>query len=283
VHPTAARKIESGQGTSSGSPSLAADREGAGRRLEAAPTRRREVGGGHHRHGQSGRAARENGCSTSASARWPTTAAESPTGFGFSVGRSPTISISPRRRRQAADRATGLLGATKPSSRRLTVVLDPFVTAQFLGVISSTLNGEAVIKGRSLFKDRVGETVASAAVHARRRPTNPLAYTATDVDGEGLAARRNVLIDHGVLQGFVHSPARPPAGREPSAPVTRSGGGWHTGCGVPGIAVAAGRSASQAEMIAESSDGVLGPAGVRACTAVSTRSAATSRRVPPAG
>ena len=87
-----------------------------------------------------------------------------------------------------------LLGATQPSSRRLTVVLDPYVTAQFIGVISSTLNGEAVVKGRSLFRDRLGETVAAPTVTLVDDPTNPKAYTATDVDGEGLAGRRNVLI-----------------------------------------------------------------------------------------
>jgi PmbA protein len=85
------------------------------------------------------------------------------------------------------------------------VVLDPFVTAQFLGIISSTLNGEAVIKGRSLFKDRVGEQVADPLFTLVDDPTNPLAYTATELDGEGLAARRNVLIDGGVLQQFVHN------------------------------------------------------------------------------
>ena len=84
-------------------------------------------------------------------------------------------------------------------------MLDPFVTAQFLGVISSTLNGEAVVKGRSLFKDRLGEQVASPLVTLIDDPTNPQAYTATDVDGEGLAARRNVLIEGGVLRQFVHN------------------------------------------------------------------------------
>ena len=62
---------------------------------------------------------------------------------------------------EAADRATRLLGATKPPSRRLTVVLDPYVTAQFLGIIGSTLNGESVVKGRSLFRHRLGEAIAA--------------------------------------------------------------------------------------------------------------------------
>ncbi len=84
-------------------------------------------------------------------------------------------------------------------------MLDPYVTAMFLGVISSTLNGESVAKGRSLFKDRMGDQVANPLVTLIDDPTNPLAYTATDIDGEGLAARRNVLIDDGVLRSFVHN------------------------------------------------------------------------------
>ena len=116
------------------------------------------------------------------------------TGFGFSVGRDPALFDLQKAAREAADRATRLLGAIKPPSKKVTVVLDPYVTAQFLGVISSTLSGEAVIKGRSLFANRLGEVVASPLITLIDDPTNPLAYTATDLDGEGLAARRNMLI-----------------------------------------------------------------------------------------
>ena len=58
---------------------------------------------------------------------------ETQTGFGFSVGRTPSEIDTAHAARDAAERATRLLGATKPASARLTVVLDPFVTAQFLG------------------------------------------------------------------------------------------------------------------------------------------------------
>ena len=105
----------------------------------------------------------------------------------------------------AAQRATRLLGATKPATERLTVVLDPFVTAQFLGILGSTLSGEAVLKGRSLFADRLGESVASPLVELVDDPTNPDAFTATATDGEGLATRRNSLIAGGRLEMFVHN------------------------------------------------------------------------------
>jgi len=127
------------------------------------------------------------------------------TGFGFSVGREPTDLDPLRAAEEAAQRATRMLGAVQPSSGRLTVVLDPWVTAQFLGLIGYTLNGDAVHKGRSLFADRMGEEVASPLLTLVDDPTDPRAFTATDADGEGLAARRNVLIENGVLTRFVHN------------------------------------------------------------------------------
>ena len=127
------------------------------------------------------------------------------TGFGFSLGRDPATLDPSAAASDAAERATRLLGATKPKYERLTVVLDPWVTAQFLGIVSSTLSGEAVLKGRSLFADRVGEQVGAPMLELVDDPTNPEAFSATETDGEGLATRRNVLISDGVLQGFVHN------------------------------------------------------------------------------
>ena len=150
------------------------------------------------------RTGRENGCYVVVSTL-ADDGDETQTGFGFSVGRSPIEFDLAKAAKEASDRATRLLGATKPSTKRTTVVLDPYVTASFLGIISSTLNGESVAKGRSLFKDRLGENVANSIITLVDDPTNPKAYTATDLDGEGLAARRNVLIDAGVLRQFVHS------------------------------------------------------------------------------
>ena len=127
------------------------------------------------------------------------------TGFGFSVGRLPGDLDVEVAAGAASRRATRLLGATQPASGRVTVVFDPYVTAQFLGIIGSTLSGESVLKGRSLFADRLGEDVAAAAFTLIDDATNPLAYSASETDGEGLASRRNVLIDGGRLQQFVHN------------------------------------------------------------------------------
>lgn len=127
------------------------------------------------------------------------------TGFGFSVGRMPEDLDIEAAAADAGRRATRLLGATQPKSGRVTVVLDPYVTAQFLGIIGSTLSGEAVLKGRSLFADRIGEEVAAAGFTLIDDATNPLAYSASETDGEGLASRRNLLIEGGRLNQFVQN------------------------------------------------------------------------------
>jgi PmbA protein len=202
------------------------------------------------------RSGRENGCYVSVSTL-ADDGDETQTGFGFSVGRSPDDFDLAKAAKEAAERATRLLGAVKPPSRRLTVVLDPFVAAQFLGIISSTLNGEAVIKGRSLFRDRLGEQVASPLFRLVDDPTNPLAYTATELDGEGLAARRNVLIDDGVLQQFVHnSYSARRAGTVSTGNAVRGGFKGTPGVGALALQVQPG-TRSQAELISDITDGVL--------------------------
>ena len=136
-------------------------------------------------------------------------------------------------------------------------MLDPFVTAQLLGIIASTLNGEAVVKGRSLFRDRLGEEVAPAFVQLVDDPTNPLAYTATDVDGEGLAARRNVLIENGVLRRFTHnSYSARRAGTVSTGNAVRGGFAGAPGVGALALSLAPG-TRSQDEIVAGIDDGLL--------------------------
>ncbi|HNJ98650.1 MAG TPA: TldD/PmbA family protein [Ilumatobacteraceae bacterium] len=205
---------------------------------------------GIRRHG------RENGCYLSVGA-FADDGDETQTGFGFTVGRSPADFDIAKASRDAADRATRLLGATKPASKRVTVVLDPFVTAAFLGVISSTLNGEAVAKGRSLFKDRLGDSVANPLITLVDDPTNPLAYTATDLDGEGLAARRNVLIEGGVLRQFVHnSYSARRVGAVSTGNAVRGGFKGTPGVGCLALQLQPG-TRDQAALIADVADGVL--------------------------
>ena len=202
------------------------------------------------------RTGRENGCYVVVSTL-ADDGDETQTGFGFSVGRSPVEFDLAKAATEASDRATRLLGAIKPSTKRTTVVLDPYVTASFLGIISSTLNGESVAKGRSLFKDRLGENVANSIVTLIDDPTNSKAYTATDLDGEGLAARRNVLIDAGVLHQFVHSSySARRVGAKSTGNAIRGGFKGTPGVGCLALQLLPGQR-DQDALIADIDDGVL--------------------------
>ncbi len=182
---------------------------------------------------------------------------ETQTGFGFSIGREPSDLDPLVAARDAAERATRLLGSTKPATERLTVVLDPWVTAQLLGIVGHTLTGDAVLKGRSLFADRMGEEVATGAITLVDDATNPAAFTASMVDGEGLAIRSTPLISDGVLSGFLHNSY---SGRRSGTASTGSAarGGFKSapGVGAHALAIRPG-DRNPSDLIAEIDDGFL--------------------------
>lgn len=182
---------------------------------------------------------------------------ETQTGFGFSVGREPSVLDVAATAADAGRRATRLLGATKPGSERLTVVLDPWVTAQLLGILGYTLNGEAVLKGRSFFADRLGDEVANPVITLVDDPTDVRAFSATDTDGEGLATRRNELIVDGVLQMFVHNAytARR-AGTVSTGSAVRGSFKSTPGVGTQAVSLLPG-TRTQQDLLADVSNGIL--------------------------
>lgn len=127
------------------------------------------------------------------------------TGAGATFGRSSLDLDLDRAAIDAIRRATELLGATKPRTERVTVVLEPRLAATLLGLVASMLSASAVLKGRSLFADRVGEQVASPLLTLWDDPTDARSLGADRHDGEGLATRRVPLLVDGVLQGYLHN------------------------------------------------------------------------------
>jgi len=126
------------------------------------------------------------------------------TGFGFSVGRHPESLDVERCARDAVARAVRMIGAAPMATERLTVILDPWVTAQFIGIVADVFSADSVIKGRSLFAERLGETVAAPCVTLTDDASDPRQWGATESDAEGLATRRTDLITAGVASAFLH-------------------------------------------------------------------------------
>lgn len=144
---------------------------------------------------------------------------ETQIGSWYDAGRDPEQLDLDRVASEAVDRATRLLGARKPPSSRMTIVLEPRLAITLLGVVSSMVSGEAVLKGRSAFAGRIGEQVASPLVTLVDDPTRVESLGSEQIDGEGLACRPNDLIRDGVLRGFLYDSTN---GRRAGVPSTAS-------------------------------------------------------------
>ncbi|HEY2301695.1 MAG TPA: TldD/PmbA family protein [Acidimicrobiales bacterium] len=183
--------------------------------------------------------------------------ADTQTGGGYSVGRAPLDISLADAAADAVHRSTRLLGARKPKSRRLTVILEPRITATLLSVLAGTLNGESVLKGRSLFADRIGHQVSVPTLTLVDDPTDPDAYGAARYDAEGLACRRTVLIDEGTLRGFLYNTyAGRRAGTASTASAVRAGFKSGPGVGARAVGIVPGLLGPD-QILAEVGDGLL--------------------------
>jgi PmbA protein len=127
------------------------------------------------------------------------------TGFSFQVAHRVADLDPDGVAREAVDRATRMLGASKPETQKVPVLLDPFAASSFLGVLAGALSAEAVQKGRSLFAELVGERVGAEALTLVDDGRLLLGPAAAPFDDEGVPTGRTELITRGVLNGFLHN------------------------------------------------------------------------------
>jgi PmbA protein len=107
--------------------------------------------------------------------------------------------------KEAARKAVRMIGAQRLSTKRVPVVMDPYVVSSFLAMLASALSAEAVQKGRSLFAGKTGERVASMLVTIVDDGAKPGGIASAPFDGEGVPTQKTVLVDSGVLQGFLYN------------------------------------------------------------------------------
>lgn len=127
------------------------------------------------------------------------------TGFSYRISRSIEELDRSSVVAEAVDRAARMLGAVKPQTEKVPVLLDPVAASAFLGVLTDALSADAVQKQRSLFGPLVGEQVGSGSltiVDDGRLLDGP---SASPFDGEGVPTGRHELITGGVLKGFMHN------------------------------------------------------------------------------
>lgn len=130
---------------------------------------------------------------------------ETQIGGGFDIARRPDDLDLDKAVDEAVVRATRLLGATKPATGRLTIVLEPRLAASLMSMVVGMLGAARVQKGRSPFAERVGDEIASPLLTVIEDPTDGRGFGATSHDAEGLACRPTTLLAAGRLEGFLHN------------------------------------------------------------------------------
>ncbi|MGZ8598500.1 MAG: TldD/PmbA family protein [Actinomycetota bacterium] len=129
---------------------------------------------------------------------------ETQTGFSYRIARALDELGPDAIADEAIERAVRMLGATKPATAKVAVVLDQFAAEEFLGVLAAALNAENVLKGRSLFADMVGQQVGSELFTLVDDGTILDGPGASPFDGEGVPSGRTELFTEGRLNGFLH-------------------------------------------------------------------------------
>lgn len=107
--------------------------------------------------------------------------------------------------RRAAELAVGSLNQAEVRPGRYTIILEPAAVAElFYHVFGYAVNGREVHDRISYFADRLNERVACRELSVHDHGNMPGGLFSKAVDDEGVPTRRTVLVERGVLKGFVY-------------------------------------------------------------------------------
>ncbi|MGM0364910.1 MAG: TldD/PmbA family protein [Actinomycetota bacterium] len=122
-------------------------------------------------------------------------------GFGRHLGEINPEEIA----ENAARRSVSLLGAKKIKSKKVDILLDPMVGAQFMGVVADALTADAVQKGKSLFKGMRGEKLISTDLDIFDDGIMPGGLATAPFDGEGVYKGKTAVFKNGILDTFLYN------------------------------------------------------------------------------
>ncbi len=184
------------------------------------------------------------------------------TGFEFGVSRSLSLDAA-WVGEQAARMALDAQGA-RPLDRggEMTVVFKPSPLADLLSyTMLPSVIGDAAQRGESAWTGREGQAVAVPSLTVVDDPTIAGGLSSGRSDDEGVPTRRNVLIEDGVLRGFLYDTfTAHHYGTHTTASATRAGGsGWRTQpeAGISNVALYLPSAGELEDLVAEVDRGVL--------------------------
>jgi PmbA protein len=126
---------------------------------------------------------------------------------------------------EAARRTLRKLGARTVSTQEVPVIFDPDSARSILGMLAGCIMGSTIWRKSSYLVGREGTQVASDLITVVDDPLLPRAPGSRPFDGEGVASRKNLVVEAGVLRTFLcDSYSARKLGRETTGSAARGGG-----------------------------------------------------------
>jgi PmbA protein len=106
---------------------------------------------------------------------------------------------------RAGQRAVARIGSQPMATRKAPVLFVPDQARGLFGHFVSAISGGALYRKASFLLDKAGQAVFAPNVTLTQKPFIPRAASSAAFDSEGVATAERVLVDRGVLQGYLLS------------------------------------------------------------------------------
>jgi PmbA protein len=104
--------------------------------------------------------------------------------------------------REAASRSLARLGAKKPESAVLPMVLENRAAGRLVGYLAGPLSAQSLQQKRSFFEGKLGQAIGNDKLTLTDDPHLAKGFGSRLYDGEGMAARKLPLFERGVLRNY---------------------------------------------------------------------------------
>jgi PmbA protein len=105
----------------------------------------------------------------------------------------------------AAKNAYEMLDPIMVKTQKASVIFHPDVARSILGGILAAVNGERVLQGASFLADKMDQQFASDLVTIFDDGTRAKGLASKPFDGEGVPTQKRVIVEKGVLKGFMYN------------------------------------------------------------------------------
>jgi len=106
---------------------------------------------------------------------------------------------------KAAEDAYSMLDPRMIKTQRAAVIFDPDAARAVLGGILAAVNGERVLQGASFLGGRIDHKIASELLTIIDDGTRARGLASAPFDGEGVPTQKRIIVENGVLRGFMYN------------------------------------------------------------------------------